>query len=651
MFIIRSAAIAAALAAAFPAVAQSSSTNPTTLPEVTVTANGIPTRDSDATYASEVHDRAEIQASGAATLYDFLAQHTALNVQSSFGNKNAPALDLRGYGSEAGYQNVVIVVDGYRLNNIDQTGQLIGSIPLDAIESIEISKGSGSVAFGDGAMGGVIQIHTRKGYTGVTVSSMVGSRGAQEFGVDAGVSRELFDLSVNANSSKQASLSAGDSTGAQDGSDNTGGRVNLTLKPISGLKLFVGGGNSHIDTRYVSSLTPSQFSTDPGQAPVASQPYTRQVYDSNQWRVGGEYEIASGLTARYVHDAENKSSDTTAYYGNTNFDYTNASDDASLRYTSRALDFNVGVQNAKGERTTLPGGFYTAGLTTKKNTALYAQSVYRVDAWSFSAGVRRERVVYDNMPTGGTPTSQNYMLNAWDLGTNYRFNDQWSTFVNLNQGFQASDIDRIFFASNTGMLPAKVKTVTVGANWDTQSNRLRADVFYSKLHDEIYFDPFANGGFGANTNIDKSHKYGFELSERWQMTDTFALSALYNYTQALIDDGSYAGKELPGVPHNTATLGANWQPWANGTLNVTQTWRDSSYAISDFTNVGTYRQGSYNMTSVNLSQRWKTGGNTIDGFVAVDNLFDNKNGLWTAYGSVYPVDFRRLVRVGMKIGF
>lgn len=650
MFIIRSAAIAAALAAAFPAVAQSNSTNPATLPEVTVTANGIPTRDSDATYASEVHDRAEIEASGAATLYDFLAQHTALNVQSSFGNKNAPALDLRGYGSEAGFQNVVIVVDGYRLNNIDQTGQLIGSIPLDAIESIEISKGSGSVTFGDGAMAGVIQIHTRKGYTGVTVSTAIGSRGAQEYGVNAGLSQELFDLTLDANRSKQPSLSAADSTGSHDGSDNATGRVNLTVKPINGLKLFVGGGQSHIDTRYVSGLTPVQFSTNPGQAPAF--PYTHQIYDSTQWRVGGEYEFASGMTFRYVHDGENKTSE---FVGSTPAEYSIGSDDASIRYASKAFDLTVGVQQYKGERFRAQ-----QDNMSKDSKAIYAQGVYRIDQWTLSAGMRREQAKYNYVPVGGTAVANDYMLSAFDFGTNYRFNEQWSGFVNLNQGFQAPDIDRPFvfdpitFASVYSALPApaKVKTITVGANWDTRTNRLRADVFYSKLHDEIYFDPFT----GINTNLERSHKYGFELSDRWQVTDTFALSTLYNYTQALIDDGSYSGKELPGVPRNTATLGANWQPWANGTLNLTQTWRSSSYAISDFNNVGAYRQGSYNMTSINFSQRWKAGGNSVDGFVAIDNLFNQTNGLWVYSASlntanIYPVDFRRLVRVGMKIGF
>src|SRR4051812_47102940 len=87
--------------------------------DVTVKANRIEHKDTETTYASEIHTAKEIEESGAATLYDFLAQHSSLNLLSNFGNKATPSINLRGYGAENGYQNVVITVDGQRLNNID----------------------------------------------------------------------------------------------------------------------------------------------------------------------------------------------------------------------------------------------------------------------------------------------------------------------------------------------------------------------------------------------------------------------------------------------------------------------------------------------------------------------------------------------------
>ncbi|MES2547933.1 MAG: TonB-dependent receptor plug domain-containing protein, partial [Pseudomonadota bacterium] len=82
------------------------------LDEVTVKANRFERKDTETTYAAEIHTAAQIEASGATSLYDFLAQQTSLNILSGFGNKAAPLINLRGYGNESGYQNVAITVDG-----------------------------------------------------------------------------------------------------------------------------------------------------------------------------------------------------------------------------------------------------------------------------------------------------------------------------------------------------------------------------------------------------------------------------------------------------------------------------------------------------------------------------------------------------------
>lgn len=637
-------ACAAVLAAAMPALAQSNTADTTTLAPVTVTANGIPTRDSDATYASEVHDRAAIEASGAASVYDYLARFTGLNVLSG-GNSNAPLLDMRGYGLESGYENLVVVVDGYRLNNLDQTSPYLGGIPLDSVESIEISKGSGSVRYGDGAMAGVIQIRTRA-RTGASISAMGGSHGAQTINASAGLTRELFDLSVQASNTKQASLSAPDVTGARDGSDNRTQSANLTLKPNTDLKLFLGGANAHVDTHYVGSLTPAQFAADPEQN--GGNTYNHQIYESNRWRAGFEYALALGWTARYMHDAEDKRSEFVAPWAY-RYDYNTDSDDLGLAYRAGGLDLSAGVQRFKADRTG------TDNVTHKDNTAVYARGAYRFERLTLSAGIREERVAYRYMPTSGTATRGDYTLNAADLGTNYRFNEQWSVFANANQAFSAPDIDRFFKLNGTfnGLIePAKTKNYTLGMNRDTPGNRLRLALFRSNLRNEIYYTPTS----GTNTNIDKSHKYGLELNERWQASRTLALSAIYTYTKAIIDNdvpsgGAYNGNAVPGVPRQGLTLGVDWQPWHNAFLNVTQTWRESSYAISNFANDDTlHRQSAYNSTSISLRQRWKK----IEAFIGIDNLFDRKNGEWVYANytpepvNVYPVDFRRTVRVGFK---
>ncbi|HTJ97557.1 MAG TPA: TonB-dependent receptor, partial [Rhodocyclaceae bacterium] len=261
---------------------------------------------------------------------------------------------------------------------------------------------------------------------------------------------------------------------------------------------------------------------------------------------------------------------------------------------------------------------------------------------------RKEKVEYDYAPTTGTGLQAKHDLSAFDIGANYRVNEQLSVFSNYNSAYQAPNIDQFFITDfgtgiktfNQFISPAKARTINLGLNFDTARNKLRTSLFYSKLKNEIYYD------LTSNTNIDKSHKYGLELQDRWQVRDNLNLSALYSYTRAKIDDeGSISGKELPGVPRHSATFGATYKPWETATFNFNHVWRSSAYAINDLSNNLKNRQSVFSSTNVAFRQRF----GKVEGYVGVDNLFDRANGLWVSDTAVYPVDFRRTWKVGMKL--
>ena len=103
----------------------------------------------------------DIARSAARTLPELLGARAGLVARDLFGNNAAlAAVDMRGFGATAA-QNTLILVDGRRLNDIDQSGVQWSAIPLEAIERIEILRGSGAVQYGDGASAGVINIITR----------------------------------------------------------------------------------------------------------------------------------------------------------------------------------------------------------------------------------------------------------------------------------------------------------------------------------------------------------------------------------------------------------------------------------------------------------------------------------------------------------
>ena len=98
--------------------------------------------------------REEIERSHAQTTVDLLRSQAGVVVNDLRGTGKSVFMDVRGFG-EIGPLNVLVLVDGRRVNEIDLSGVDWSQIPLEQIERIEILRGSGSVPYGDNAAAGV----------------------------------------------------------------------------------------------------------------------------------------------------------------------------------------------------------------------------------------------------------------------------------------------------------------------------------------------------------------------------------------------------------------------------------------------------------------------------------------------------------------
>jgi iron complex outermembrane recepter protein len=626
------------------------------LNEITVKSNRLERKESETTYASEIHTANDIEASGSATLYDFLAKQTSLNVLPSFGNKLTPSINLRGFGNENGSQNVVITVDGQRLNNIDGQAQLLGAIPLANIERIEISKGSGSVIYGDGATSGAIQIYTKK-KTGVTASTSLGNFGQQNSYINAGISEEFIDLSFSLAHDSVDGFSKKDATGHRDQSTSKTQNVKLAIKPIDGLRLIAEGTSSRNDIRYISPLTRAQFRDNPRNVGLNflgdPSTFTQQDLDTNQWKVGGDYQINSALSFSAIHFQEDKTSAFPGFVSK--YDY--RGNDISLNFNDEIVNAIIGYQDFEGDRKTADN------TTTKDNQAIYINTEYH-PIWlnenlTLSAGARQERISYQFQPINGNKLKDNENLNAWDIGANYRFSKALSAFANYNKSYQAPDIDRFFAQDFSGfpivttqfngfIKPAEAKTLNIGLNYLTERNRLKITAFYADLNNEFFL---LKPAF-FNRNLDKSYKYGVEINDFFRFNNQLNASLIYNFTRAIVerenDDGNIIrNKNLPGAPRHTLVANLNYQFLDAINLNLNHTWRAKAYAFDDFQNNFNQKQDNYSTTNIAVSYQF----NNLNLFAAVNNIFGQENSIQVQDDAIYPVDFLRTWRVGMKADF
>jgi iron complex outermembrane recepter protein len=107
-----------------------------------------------------VIDEEDIRNSNARSIPDLLRNEEGIVVRDLLGTGKTAQVDLRGFG-ESAPSNVLVLVDGRRVNEIELSGVDWTQIPLENIERIEILRGTGSVLYGDNAVGGVINIITK----------------------------------------------------------------------------------------------------------------------------------------------------------------------------------------------------------------------------------------------------------------------------------------------------------------------------------------------------------------------------------------------------------------------------------------------------------------------------------------------------------
>lgn len=617
-----------------------------TLETITVTSSLIKSDELNAPIATEIYTKKDIESSKSKDIYDFLSSQSSVNIAPSFGNRFSQLIDLRGYGLSDGYQNVAILVNGRRLNNIDMVPQLLSSIPLESVEKIEILKGTGSVTFGDGANAGVINIITSSKNSNY-LKTYFGNNGLKNGTLSLGYANEYFIANAYLDyTSTNGSIE--DFNNDKDESYNKNKNFSLIFTPTDDLELNLSRTYANMNIKYASPISLEQYNSNPNKTSFLSEQY----FSSYVTTAGLKYNFSENFWFDTTYSNEDKISEFITYSSKSKYDYKSFA--SKLNYENNSLKIVVGVDGFDGDRTS------SHDVTNKTNKAVFISTQYElIDDLTLSVGFRRENIEYKYNPDFGGKLEQDDYLNAYDFGINYKIDENSSVFTSFNRGFQSPDVDRFFYKDwlnnisfNGFIEPTKVNNYTVGYNNIQKNNKLKISLFRADLNNEIYYEPTTY----KNTNIDKSHKYGIEFFDKFNIDENFYTSLNYSYIIAKIDDEkegniSYSGKEIPGVPKHNATINFGLKTNKISTV-LSHSYKSSTYAINDFENNFGEKQKHYHSTDLALSYTYKN----VEVFGKIQNIFDRKNGLWVAnnWGSsntIYPVNFERTFFAGMKVNF
>ena len=623
--------------------------------------------DTFAPFSSEVYTQDDIKNSKATNIYDFLSQNTSLSLAPSSGNRFSKKISARGYGLTIGSHNLVVTLNGRRLNNIDTSGPEIAGVNINDIERVEITKGSGSVIYGDSAMAGAIHFYTKKNIQ-TKISTTSGNYGVSQTSASVGINDEKIDLNISLDNSKHDGFHKAATGGVKDKGKQTKSSIGGTYTTDGGTEISLDLYRTNSDIRYPNYLSDAQFEADPtGSGSGSRYTYRDAESSTTNFKVkrnwGENFEFTTNRSA-----IDKESRNFYSYSGATvdiyKYDY--KSNDYLLTYTNGDIKIDSGVNIFDGKRTVESTSVSSRNTTSKENLGVFSQLQYFRNDSVFTVGARSEKVDYNYSPESGTALSGEYDLNAFDIGINTSLSPNTTIFTNYNHAFQAPLIDRFFISATwpaTGQVfngfvrPSKSRTFNIGLNHLTDNSKTKLTLYRSNIKDEMFLcksNAASDCGlYGDNLNLDKSHKQGLELQNKYVFSPKWSTGLNYAYTIAKIDSddkgaGALNGKTNPMTSKHNISASVIYSLSNKTNMTLTQKYRSEAFAEEDYANIFTKKQPEYNSTNFNFSYNPN---DDLSFSFDVENLFENSYGTRLRDDVIYPGNSTRNIKAGLTYKF
>lgn len=549
--------------------------------EMVVTATGFAQKIQNAPASISVISKQQIEDKAYRDVTDALRDVPGVVVT---GGASSSDISIRGMSS----QYTLFLVDGKRIStrstrpNSDNSGIEQGWLPpLESIERIEVIRGPMSSLYGSDAMGGVINVITKK------VSNTKSWTG-----------------SVHGDATFQENRDSGDlyQTNAYASGPLIDGLLGVKVSGLFSRRQedrIVNGYNEQRMRNGAVTLNVTPDDKNDFDLDIA-----RELQDRNSTPgMSTEAEVCRGATCTPNEKSETRYEHTT--YALTHHGYYD--DFNSISYIQQEISnnperemkawnttFNTQNQIFLGDHTLTVGGQYRyEKLRDNGNQLEAAQGLSKLTRWSWALFSEDEWAMTDSFTlTAGLrmDKDENYGTNWTPRGYGvWHLNDQWTLKGGVSAGYKAPELRQSsaswgqvtgggrldgIIVGNPDLKPEKSLSEEIALLWDNGDN-LNAGVtlFNTDFKDKITevrrcnssADPACQIGnhrydfVSDRVNVDKANMRGVESTFGWEMVKDLNLTANYTFTESEQKSGQFSGKPLNKMPKHMFNTTLDWQ--------------------------------------------------------------------------------------------
>ncbi len=580
----------------------------------------------------DVITAADLTAQQTLIVSNALGRTPGLTVVRNGGPGQVTTVGLRG----AGAGQTLMLVDGVRLNDPSTTDgeALLGDLFVNDIDRIEVLRGPQSTLYGSDAIGGVVDIVTKRGGTtplALTASAEGGSFDTYRLNAAANGSLADFDYGAAVNYFHSNGISAADSRNGnseKDGTGNLGLAANTRYRFNSQISLDLRGFYSNARTEFDDNYLPPSYRL--ADSPV----YSRDVLFSGyaglnvalfdgRWRNRVAY--IGMLSRRTTYDSP--------YYLPLQQDYFYRGATERFEYQgivdlSQDEQITYGAETERRNLTSTIAGYPDAAGHTR-TTGYYAQ----MQSTLFSQLTLTGGVRYDDDQEFGGHTSLKF-AGAWTPN-----NGATVLRANYGDGFKAPTLYELFSVySNplTALKPESAHGWEAGIDQSIFGDAVRASLTYFERRTSNQIDFFScyfvtsaacalrSTVGGYYYNIGRSRAEGIEAEVHARIGQTLSLSLNLTDMHA-IDLAS--STDLARRPHLLAHAYADWTPLKDWSFGL-----GLDYTGKRFDSAGGYSPlPDYTLVDLYVSRRI---GEHLELYGRIDNLFDHRYEPVAGYGAM-----------------